>query len=158
MAVHKGVMRENMRARAVMGLRGHEGSKCKHKEKSKMSESTKGIEKAERSLRIATLNANGIKEYGEQLLAFFARLQLGAMVIQNVQIRQDTVLNRYKFSRGAVKAHIVRSGDRFHSQLIIVRQELEASVCECDLTKCLVVELSPSHGEEQGIALVTAYT
>ena len=88
-------------------------------------------QKAERSLRRATINAKGVKDNGEQLLASFACERLDAMVIQDAQIWQDTVLNRCKFSRDAVKAHIVRSGDRFHSQLIMVRQELEASVREC---------------------------
>ena len=54
-------------------------------------------QKAERSLRIAMLNANGVKDYGEQLLAFFEREQLDAMVIQDAQIGQDTAINWCKF-------------------------------------------------------------
>ena len=84
---------------------------------------SKEAQKAERSLRIAMLNANG-----EQLRAFIAREWLDKMVIQDAQIGQDTVINRLKFSRCDVKSHIVGSGGYFHSQLIMVRQRLEVRV------------------------------
>ena len=85
-------------------------------------------QKAKRTLRIVTINASGVKYYSEQPLACFARERLDRLVIQDAQIKKETVINRCTLSQGAVKAHIVGNGDHFHSQLIMVRQELEVSV------------------------------
>ena len=50
------------------------------------------LREVEWSLRIAMLNANG-----EKLRAFFARERLFHLVIQDAQIRQETVIYRSKF-------------------------------------------------------------
>ena len=115
------------------------------------------IHYAERGLKVALLNANGISTHERECIYFFEKQDLDLMFIQDSRISLSRNFNRSSFNNSAVTGHFINKTDPYFSQVVLQRKGLRLNILPCKTQESVAVEIESSETDHVPIVFVSAY-